>query len=101
MQVLVNFPLLAANWLAVEASGCEGTKDEAELEACWVERWIKAELSLSPYIYRYRCVCMCIYVYVICACRFSCKMLRVGKGAPNEDYRMQKQDFCAVGFGLI
>ena len=32
-QVLVNFPLLAANWLAVEASGCKGAQDEAELEA--------------------------------------------------------------------
>ncbi|CAE7696828.1 unnamed protein product [Symbiodinium sp. CCMP2456] len=33
LQVLVNFPLLAANWLAVEASGCKGAQDEAELEA--------------------------------------------------------------------
>ena len=32
-QVLVNFPLLAANWLAVEASGCKGAQDQAELEA--------------------------------------------------------------------
>ncbi|OLQ12625.1 hypothetical protein AK812_SmicGene3424 [Symbiodinium microadriaticum] len=32
-EVLVNFPLLAANWLAVEASGCKGAQDEAELEA--------------------------------------------------------------------
>eukprot|EP00439_Symbiodinium_sp_Y106_P016559 s3145_g2.t1 len=33
LQVLVNFPLLAANWLAVEASGCKGAQDQAELEA--------------------------------------------------------------------
>ena len=32
-QVLVNLPLLAANWLAIEAAGCQGTEDQAELEA--------------------------------------------------------------------